>query len=71
MEILELLSIPAIIVTVEAIKMTGYVSHRFIPLVAILVGAIIGIIMGDVITGIILGVTSSGVFSQIKTASGK
>ena len=71
MEFLELLSIPAIIAIVEAIKATGYIDNRYVPLLAIVTGGIVGLLMGNVVMGIVLGVTASGVFSQVKTLAGK
>jgi mannose/fructose/N-acetylgalactosamine-specific phosphotransferase system component IIC len=71
MEILELLSIPAIIAIVEAIKATGYIDNRYVPLLAIGTGAVVGVVMGNLILGVVLGVTASGAYAQVKTLAGK
>jgi mannose/fructose/N-acetylgalactosamine-specific phosphotransferase system component IIC len=71
MEILELLSIPAIIAIVEALKATGYIDNRYVPLLAIGTGAVVGVVMGNLILGVVLGVTASGAYAQVKTLAGK
>ena len=71
MEFLELLSIPAIIAIVEAIKATGYVDNRYVPVLAIGTGAVVGLAMGNLLLGVVLGVTASGAYAQVKTLAGK
>lgn len=68
---LELLSIPAIVALVEAVKATGFVNNRYVPVLAIIVGAIVGHLMGNLALGVVLGVTASGAYSQVKTLIGK
>lgn len=71
METIDLLSVPAIIAVVEAFKATGYINRRYVPILAIAVGGLVGLLMGNLVLGLVLGITASGVFSQVKTLAGK
>jgi mannose/fructose/N-acetylgalactosamine-specific phosphotransferase system component IIC len=66
MEITTLLSIPAIIALVEAIKRTEYINDRYVPLVSILAGLGIGFLMGDYVSGLVMGLAASGTWSSVK-----
>ena len=66
MEITTLLSIPAIIAAVEAIKYTKYVPERLIPIVAITLGVAIGFATSDWMTGLVMGLAASGAYSGVK-----
>lgn len=71
LNLIELLSVPAIIAIVEAIKATGYIDNRYVPLLAIGTGAVVGFAMGNLLLGVVLGVTASGAYAQVKTLRGK
>ena len=62
----ELLSIPAIIAVVEAIKKAGLPS-KFAPLTSIAFGVGFGFISSDIITGLLFGLAASGIYSGFKT----
>ncbi|MCJ7843440.1 hypothetical protein MUB24_21695 [Lederbergia sp. NSJ-179] len=71
-EIYDVLVIPLIIGLVEAFKIAG-VSKRFLPLIAIGVGIVIGIVYmtelnlkQGILVGIILGLSASGLYSGTK-----
>jgi hypothetical protein len=59
---IELLSIPAILALVEAVKKAGMPS-KLAPVLAILAGLSFGTIMGDPVMGIVYGLSASGVYS--------
>lgn len=61
----ELLSIPAVIALVEALKMAGLPS-KFAAIGAIVLGAAFGFIIGDVISGLLYGLSASGIYSGYK-----
>ncbi len=61
----ELLSIPAVLAAVEALKMAGLPS-KFAAIVAIVIGALLGLLMADVLQGIVFGLAASGTYSGIK-----
>lgn len=61
----ELLSIPAILALVEAVKQVGLPS-KYAAVVAIACGAVFGFILGEVVTGVVLGLAASGVYSGAK-----
>lgn len=61
----ELLSIPAVVAVVEAVKMAGLPS-KFAALVAIVVGGVFGYFMADVLTGVVYGLAASGLYSGAK-----
>jgi hypothetical protein len=63
--VLELLSVPAVIALVEAVKMGGLPS-KFAPLVAVACGVVFGFIIGNVVGGLVLGLTASGLYSNVK-----
>jgi F0F1-type ATP synthase assembly protein I len=67
--------VPIIIAIVQAIKLTGFVKDHFSPLVAILVGVLIGW-LGDhnnpdfssmLLSGVVYGLMASGLYSGVKT----
>ena len=62
---IELLSIPAIIAAVEAIKATGFPA-KYSALLAVGFGVIFGYGMGDVMTGLTIGLAASGTYSGAK-----
>ena len=69
---MELLTIPAVVAMVEALKMAG-LSSKFAPIVSILLGLIMGMIFvpGTLIAsagvGILIGLSASGIYSGGKT----
>jgi hypothetical protein len=71
MEITTLLSLPAIFALVESVKYTELIPNRFVPLLAIAFGVVLGLIGGDVLLGLVLGLATSGSYSGVKTLSGK
>jgi len=62
---LELLSIPAIIAAVEAVKLAG-VPSKWAGLIAIVFGLAFGLGLGDWVAGIIVGLSASGTYSAAK-----
>lgn len=72
---MELLSIPAVIVIVEALKRMG-LSGRWVPVMALVVGIVLGFFFGEgeiiarVGIGLIFGLSASGVYSQAKKVYG-
>jgi flagellar motor component MotA len=62
---MELLSIPAVIALVEALKRTGMPS-KYAPLVAIAIGGLFGLAMGNWVAGLVIGLASSGAYSGAK-----
>lgn len=62
---LELLSIPAIVAAVEAVKYAGLPS-KYAALTAVCIGVAFGFGMGDWLTGLVLGLSSSGLYSGAK-----
>lgn len=66
MELTTLLSIPAIIAFVEAVKRTEFLNSRYEPLLAIVSGLGTGFLMGDWVTGIVMGLAASGTYSGVK-----
>ena len=62
---LELLSVPAIIALVEALKTSG-MSARLAPATAIGAGVAFGFIIGEPVQGLVLGLAASGLYSSTK-----
>lgn len=62
----ELLSIPAIIAAIEAVKAAGLPS-RLAALGAIAIGASFGFILGDTMQGLVFGLAASGTYSGLKS----
>jgi len=62
---MELLTIPAIVALVEALKRSG-MDSKYAPLVAIAVGIAFGLALGDWVGGLILGLSASGLYSGVK-----
>lgn len=62
---MELLTIPAIVALVEALKRSG-MDSKYAPLVAIAVGIAFGLTLGDWVGGLILGLSASGLYSGVK-----
>lgn len=69
---MELLTIPAVLAIVEALKMAGLPS-KFAPIVSIVLGMVMGMIFlsGTLVAtagvGILIGLSASGLYSQGKT----
>lgn len=72
---MELLSIPAVIVIVEALKRMG-LAGRLVPFMALIVGVVLGYFFGDgelmprIGMGLIFGLSASGIYSQAKKVYG-
>jgi hypothetical protein len=64
---MEILSIPAILAIVEALKMVG-LDSKYAPIVSIVVGIAFGLAFGDWVAGLILGLSASGLYSGVKKA---
>ena len=67
---MELLTIPAIVALVEALKLAGLPS-RFAPLVSIVIGIIAGLFVVDMavsggIMGAVIGLSASGLYDTSK-----
>lgn len=62
----ELLSIPAIVLAVEAFK-RALVPRRYCALLAIAIGLLIGYLSQDMMTGALLGLAASGLYSGAKS----
>lgn len=62
----ELLSIPAIILAVEAVKRARFLPSRYCAILAVLFGGIFGYTVGAVVGGLILGLSASGLYSGAK-----
>ena len=70
--------IPIIVALVQMFKMTTWVKDRFAPFVAVALGILLAFLFGEdlghdwshiIFTGIIYGLSSSGLYSGIKTTS--
>jgi hypothetical protein len=70
--------IPIIVALVQMFKMTNWVKDRFAPFLAVGLGILLAFLFGDdfgndwshiIFTGIIYGLSSSGLYSGIKTTS--
>lgn len=59
---LELLTVPAIILAVQSFKAFG-LPKAYAPLASILFGVLFGFISGEVITGLLVGLSASGLYS--------
>lgn len=66
---MELLSIPAIIALVEALKHSG-MNSKYAPIIAILIGVGYGFALGDWMAGLVLGLAASGLYSGVKKTLG-
>lgn len=71
--IIELVSIPVVTAVCEAIKKTGKVSSKYMPLTSIVVGVVAGVIgyavykeTGYIATGLIAGLAGSGLYDVAK-----
>lgn len=62
MSMLEIVTVPAVVLFVEAFKKAG-MPTRYAPVVAILVGVAIGYGIGSVATGLLVGLSASGLYS--------
>jgi hypothetical protein len=70
--------IPIIIALVQMFKMTNWIKDRFAPFLAVGLGILLAFLFGDdlgnawhhiIFTGIVYGLSSSGLYSGIKTTS--
>ena len=61
----ELLSVPAIMAAVEAVKMAG-LPAKYAALIAVVFGVAFGLGMGDVMSGLLFGLAASGLYSGAK-----
>jgi hypothetical protein len=70
--------IPIIVALVQMFKMTTWIKDRFAPFVAVALGILLAFLFGEdlghdwshiIFTGIIYGLSSSGLYSGIKTTS--
>ena len=70
--------IPIIVALVQMFKMTTWVQDRFAPFLAVALGILLSFLFGEdlghdwshiIFTGIIYGLSSSGLYSGIKTTS--
>ena len=70
--------IPIIVALVQMFKMTTWLQDRFAPFMAIALGILLAFLFGEdfghnwshvIFTGIIYGLSSSGLYSGIKTTS--
>lgn len=59
---MELLTIPAVIALVEALKHSG-MSTKYAPISAIVIGILFGIVLGSWVGGLVLGLAASGLYS--------
>ncbi len=66
---MELLSLPAVIALVEALKRSG-MPTKYAPLVAIAIGGLFGLAMGNWVAGLVIGLASSGLYSGAKKIIG-
>ena len=69
---MELLTIPAILAIIEALKLAG-LPGKYAPLVSIVVGVIVGLLVVDIsvnggIMGLVLGLGASGLYDNAKPA---
>lgn len=64
-ENLDLLSVPAIILVVQAVKLMGLPS-QLAPILAVITGYGFGYLMHDPIEGLLFGLTASGLYSGAK-----
>ena len=71
--IVELVSIPVVTAVCQAIKATGKVSSKYMPLTSIVVGVVTGLIgyavyreAGYIVTGFIAGLAGSGLYDVAK-----
>jgi hypothetical protein len=70
-----IVAVPIIVALVQAVKMTGFISNKFMPLVSIGIGIIIGVVAnhdfndfsGAIMTGIMYGLMASGLYSGLRT----
>lgn len=70
-----LVLVPVIIAVVQAIKLTGWISDKFAPIVSIGIGIIIGFIANHntadlsstILSGVVFGLMASGLYSGVKT----
>jgi hypothetical protein len=67
---LEILSIPAIVAFVEAVKAVG-LPTKYAALLAVATGICFGLLFGDVPTGLVLGLAASGLYSGFKAVYNK
>lgn len=63
---MELLTIPAVITLVEALKHSGMPS-KHAPITAIAIGIGFGLVLGSWLGGLVLGLAASGTYSGAKT----
>lgn len=61
----ELLSIPAILTIVEALKMAGFPA-RYCAIASIFIGFVIGYFLADIVGGMVFGLAASGSYSGVK-----
>jgi hypothetical protein len=70
--------VPIIVALVQMFKMTTWVQDRFAPFLAVALGILLAFLFGEdlghdwshiIFTGIIYGLSSSGLYSGIKTTS--
>lgn len=61
----ELLSIPAIVAAVEALKHSG-TPKKYAPLLSIVFGIMFGIVGGSWVAGLVIGLAASGLYSGAK-----
>lgn len=69
-------AVPIIVALCQAVKLTGFISNKFMPLVSIGIGIIITIISdhelgnmsGALMTGVMYGLMASGLYSGLKSS---
>lgn len=69
-------AVPIIVALCQAVKMTGFISNKFMPLVSIGIGIIItmvsdhelGNMSGALMTGVMYGLMASGLYSGLKSS---
>jgi hypothetical protein len=70
--------IPIVVALVQMFKMTNWIQDRFAPFLAVGLGILLAFLFGDdfgndwshiIFTGIVYGLSSSGLYSGIKTTS--
>lgn len=70
-----LVAVPVIVALTQAVKMTNFISHKFMPLVSIGIGIIIGMVANhdlndfstSIMSGVMYGLMASGLYSGVKT----
>lgn len=69
-------AVPIIVALCQAVKMTGFINNKFMPLISIAIGIIItfisdhelGNMSGSLMTGVMYGLMASGLYSGLKSS---